>query len=241
MIMFYKEKFEKPAEESDEKQTQIRESGIELLKIFAIIVIVISHVTQTLSCENLFLPYNDYVLDVSAATTDISKFILILFRHFGVWGNAIFFVCSAWFLLGSSKYNKKKWFYMLIEVWVVSIIVLITAFIIRDGNLSGKMIIKSILPNTFANNWYITCYLLFYPVHSFLNSLIKAMNKQTLFRISAAMFMLYCCFNFVISGRFFSSPIILWITIYFIMAYLRFYMNDFSNDKKRIYFFSLLE
>lgn len=47
------------------------------------------------------------------------------------------------------------------------------------------------------------------------------------------MFMLYCCFNFVISGRFFSSPIILWITIYFIMAYLRFYMNDFSNDKKK--------
>ena len=40
----------------------IRRSGIELLKIVAILLIVISHATQTLSDQNIFISYQDYVL-----------------------------------------------------------------------------------------------------------------------------------------------------------------------------------
>lgn len=122
---------------------------------------------------------------------------------------------------------------MLIEIWVISVIILVVTYIIRHGNISGKIIIKSILPTTFANNWYLTCYLLFYPIHSLLNMLINHMNKKILFRISAVMFIIYCCFNFIKNGSFFSSFIILWITIYFVMAYIQLYMNDFANNKKR--------
>lgn len=187
------------------RQTATRDSGIELLKIMAIILIVISHVVKTMWVPSSYISDKEYIFNLSFATTNIWHFILILFNCFGILGNSIFFVCSAWFLLYSSKCNKKKWFYMLVEIWVISIIILVVTYIIRHGDISGKIIIESILPTTFGNNWYLTCYLLFYPIHPLLNVIINYMNKQLLFRVSLIMFILYCCFNFIKGSLFFSS------------------------------------
>lgn len=74
---------------------QTRDSGIELLKIFAIFVIVLSHTVQTLISKNMDLSFNGYVIDVSNATMNIDAILLQIFIHFGVWGNSIFFICSA--------------------------------------------------------------------------------------------------------------------------------------------------
>lgn len=178
-----------------------RNSGIELLKIIAIVLIVISHVVYTLKTVNPYISYNGYVVDLSIATADIWKFILAIFSYFGALGNSIFFICSAWFLLRSSKYNKQKWFFMLCEIW-------------------------------FASNWYLTCYLLFWPIHPLLNVVINKLDKQHLFRISTALFVIYACFNFIKKDSFFPSTIILWITIYFVMAYIQLYLKNFADSVK---------
>lgn len=215
------------------KQATARNSGIELLKIFAIILIVISHVVQTLREANPYISYSDYLVDLSVATTSTRNFILTLFSYFGVLGNSIFFICSAWFLLHSSKYSKSKWFFILFEVWFISVVIFFVTFLLRHGNLSWKMIITSCLPTTFTSNWYLTCYLLFYPIHPLLNSIIHKMSKAQLFRISAVLFILYCGCNFIVPDLFFSSRLILWITIYFVMAYLQLYMEDFMNHVRK--------
>lgn len=38
-----------------------RTSGIELIKVFAVLLIVISHVVQTLHIENEYISYSDYI------------------------------------------------------------------------------------------------------------------------------------------------------------------------------------
>lgn len=165
-----------------DRQTAVRYSGIELLKIFAIFVIVISHVVQTLTSENLDISYQGYVLDITKATTNFQYIVLLIFRHFGVWGNSLFFICSAWFLLKATAYKKKKWFFMLVEIWTVSIIILIVTYAILHGGISAKIIIQSIFPTLFGNNWYVTCYLLFYPISPILNRVIDGMSKRQLLR-----------------------------------------------------------
>lgn len=50
-----------------ERKDSLRESGIELLKIIAIFLIVISHVTQTLYTINPVFPSN-YVLELKYAS-----------------------------------------------------------------------------------------------------------------------------------------------------------------------------
>ncbi len=213
-------------------QVKTRDSGIEFLKIMAIILIIISHVTQTLSTKIAVIPFSDYVIDLSTATTNIQYFILTLFRYFGVLGNSVFFVCSAWFLLRSEKFEKKKCFSMIVEVWIISLIILIISLILGT-NISIKHIIKCLLPITFGTNWYVTCYLLFYAIHPLLNKIISSLSKRNLFRIATTMFILYFGFNFIKDIFFFPSRIILWITIYFVMAYMQLYMKDFANDIKK--------
>ena len=88
------------------------------------------------------------------------------------------------------------------------------------------------MPTTFASNWYITCYLLFYPVHVFLNLIVKKLNKYQLLRLAGAMFILYCGINFVKGTLFFCSNLVLWITFYFVIAYMKLYMSEFANSKK---------
>ena len=83
---------------------QTRDSGIELLKIFAIFIIVIGHTVQSLTNEAY--TNNSYVIDISRATTNVKFILLQIFRYFGSWGNSIFFICSAWFLLKSKNWNN---------------------------------------------------------------------------------------------------------------------------------------
>ena len=54
----------------------MRDSGVELLKIIAVILIVISHVVLTLITENEYIPYSDYLLDCTHATTNVTVLLL---------------------------------------------------------------------------------------------------------------------------------------------------------------------
>lgn len=209
---------------------QTRDSGIELLKIFAIFVIVINNTVQSLTNEAYNIPNNGFVIDISRATTNIQCILLQIFRHFGVLGNSVFFICSAWFLLKSKNWNKKKWLFMVIEIWVVSIVIFIITYIILHGNISIGIIISSLFPTTFGNNWYMTCYLLFYPIHPILNSIVNMMNQRQLFRSTLVMVFLYVFMNFINCSWFFSSAIILWITIYFAIAYMQKYLMSFVDN-----------
>lgn len=209
-----------------------RESGIELLKIIAIAFIIISHVVQTLIEENTYITYSDYIIDVSTSSLNPVNIILVLLMHLGQFGNLIFFICSAWFLLNSSKYSKKKCFLMIAEVWAISILFLIATFYPLHDQLSKKIIIKSVFPTIFSNNWYITCYLLFYAIHPLLNSVINKMTKKQLLRSVFALSFLYIFCNFIRNGLFFSSNLILWTTIYFDTAFMKKYLMSFADSIK---------
>ncbi len=166
-----------------------RRSGIELLKIAAILLIVISHITQTMNAPNPDIAYSGYLIDLDSATRSLQTFVLILFRHFGVLGNTVFFICSAWFLLESDKFRKKKWFFMLSEIWFVSVVILCISEMITRGALPFSIVIKSLFPTAFNNNRYLTRYLLFYPIHPALNPVIGKMSQKSLFRTALFSFL----------------------------------------------------
>ena len=121
---------------------------------------------------------------------------------------------------------------MLLEIWSISIIILAITYLGLHIHISAKDIIKSLLPTTFGNNWYMTCYLLFYLIHPILNKLISEMSQKQLFRNTAALTILYIGFNFIKGGLFFASGLILWITIYFVIAYMQQYLKNFADNIK---------
>ena len=90
-------------QEINETRKPTRNSGIELVKVIAILLIVCSHVVQTLGGGN-----SDYTIDLSTATTDWVRLLITMFRYSGALGNTLFFVCSAWFLLDSKQVSGQK-------------------------------------------------------------------------------------------------------------------------------------
>lgn len=216
------------------KNIKNRESGIELLKIIGIFLIIISHVTQTLYTQNNNFDL-DYVLEIKYATENIKGLLLAWFSSFGVQGNIIFFVCSAWFLLESQKINEIKIVKLLTDVWFINICILFVFLLGSWYNLAIKDIIKSIFPTIFASNWYITFYILFYLIHVGLNEMIsKRTQKELLIIILIALF-LYFVLNYIKYGLFFTSPLIEFSVIYLTIAYIKLYMKEFSKNLKGNY------
>lgn len=209
-----------------------RNSSIELLKIFSILLIIISHVTQTLGYQNELIANQNYLINLKSSTTDITTLFLVLLRHLGCIGNSIFFVCSAWFLLDSKEVKTTKLFQIIINVIFISLAILVPVYIIRNGNIPLKIIIRQFFPITFANNWYLTCYILFYPIHPYLNKIIKGMTSMELFKSTVILNFLYVFLNSIFDGLFMASPLILWVTIYFTIAYIKLYVPKLENNIK---------
>lgn len=217
-----------------EGRRDARNSGIELLKVFAIFLIVVSHATQTLADTNTYISYQDYVINLSLATTDLQQLIATMFRYSGMLGNVIFFVCSAWFLLDSKRSNKRKILQILADIWVISVGIFIIVFFQRNGQMDGKMILEQFLPTICMNNWYMTCYFLFCLLYPFLNLVLSRINQRALLRTCIVLLIMYVVFNYVLNGLFFFySRLILWVTIYFVIAYMKRYLLH-SADSLRI-------
>lgn len=218
------------------KSKTTRNSGIELMKVLAIVLIVINHVVQTLGEGNPYISYSDYVVNLNLATKDIQTFAIIVLRYSGAFANNVFFICSAWFLLESQKVNQEKLLLMIVETWSVSVIMLGFIYLLRGG-VNGRLILKALFPYTFATNWYIVCYTLFYAIHPMLNHCILQLKQEKLLKIATILGILYCgCNYFVVS--FYGSTLILWIALYFMIAYFKKYLFEIcDNLKVNIIFF----
>jgi hypothetical protein len=121
---------------------------------------------------------------------------------------------------------------MFVEIWVISMIILVFTLIERRGDISIGLIIKSIFPNIFGNAWYITCYLLFYPIHTILNKVIGDMNQRQLLAAACVLFVIYFGIGWLRSGLFYISIPISWIAIYLVVAYIKLYLPKFAESKK---------
>ena len=169
--------FDRQTDRQTEKK--IRFSSIELLKIFAIVLIAISHTTQSLDTGSAFSSKEILCgYPQSLVTKDIQQFILSCFRYFGCIGNEIFWVCSAWFLVDNSKVNKKKIVDMLADIWTISIVILLIYVFILHGSIQQFHIREFLFPSTYSLNWYLTCYMLMYAFHPILNMFVNNFLKK---------------------------------------------------------------
>lgn len=209
-----------------------RQSGIELLKIFGIFSIILSHVVQTLVSYNGYLPFHDYTLDAFTSTADPTLVILAALQYAGRLGNCIFLVPSIWFMLDMKKPSGNKALYILADTWLVSMLIFAVVMIDRNGDLPREMIETSVLPFFNNNTWYITCYFLLYLAFPYLNRVVNACSRKELGRVALFLSVIYlfACF---FRSAYFASSIVVWVAIYFVVAYFKRYGSDFMESAWR--------
>lgn len=204
-----------------------RQSGVELLKIFATFGIVIYHCQSSMNNSSFLL----YDICLKTATTSITMFITQIFFYLGNFGNLVFLVCSTWFLIDSKGLKLNKIAYMAADVFAVSIIML-AVFLNCGVEVSVLDIKRSLLPTTFLNNWYITTYLMLYAIHPLLNIIINKLSQKQLLAYNAVFFILYSCLIFLKDDLFFYNNFLAFVVVYFFTAYLKKYMPNLMKSKK---------
>ena len=207
-----------------------RNTGIDCLKVIAILLVVISHVTQTLCEPSAYAASVDYIVPLENATTNLSYLLLTLLRHAGMLGNDIFFFCSAWYLLESTGASARKIAHMAADVWVVSVLFLIGKAI--GGGVPNDLIGEALTPNYLSVNWYLTTYMLFYAVHPLLNKIIAQLDRQGLLKVCTCFTILYIVVNLFTPWAFFGNFLMNWVAFYFDIAYVKRYALHIVRDRR---------
>lgn len=207
-----------------------RNSSIELIKVIAIIGIVCSHVSLSIYAGNTELSNLPWINDINMASMNIQNWMLAFMKYLGEIGNSIFFVCTAWFLLDNDQFKLRKEISLWFDVWLISLIMLIV-FIIAGVAVNPGRIFQSIFPTIFANNWYITCYLLFYPLHGYLNKLIRVIGERELLAICVVSSIIYLGMDMFVRSLFWGNELVWWIVIYLDIAYIKRYQVSLMNSK----------
>lgn len=110
-----------------------RKSGIELLKIVAMFMIVMSHVVQTVGSKCTYIDSTAYVLDLTSSTNNLQLLLMSTIRYFGAFGDWVFFICSAWFWIESDNVHLNKLLHIIVEVWSFSVAALFLTNFVRGG------------------------------------------------------------------------------------------------------------
>ena len=213
-----------------------RSSSIEILRIFAMIAIVTCHVTASLAMlqtsgglhSDASLPY---YINFTLASSDPSMWALVFLQSIGQWGNAVFVICSAWFLCASGTARLSKITRLVLDVFIVSITILAVALIF-GLQMQIKDIVRCFFPITFTNNWFITCYLLLYIIHPALNWVFEKLGKRGHAALALALFFLYMLIPIVKGGFFYSNNLVVMITEYSLVAFGRYYLVETLSSKR---------
>ncbi len=204
-----------------------RNSSIELLKIIAIIMIVISHSIPSTN----YMPYSEISLNLQVSSANMQNILFTLLSHFGQIGNAIFIVCSSYFLIDKKNVKVKKIRDIIVDTIMISLFCLVIGILLKFKPTVVE-IQQQLFPILNNNNWFIGCYLLFYIIHPFLNMIIKNVNQQQLLSINIFNIIIYCIANLLKGESYYFNPLIGFIVIYFIVAYVKLYLKNVSKSKK---------
>lgn len=152
-----------------------RQSGIELLRILAMIGIVARHYATQAGSLNVF-----------EQNSSLNKYWLeIFFNPLGKVGVVLFFAITAWFLCDRSNSLKnccKRVWIMERELLFWSLTIAATLVVMRvvtgQNTIGAAAIIKSFLPLSTDLWWYPTSYAVFLVILPFLNAGLRIMNQK---------------------------------------------------------------
>jgi len=196
-----------------------RKSSIELLRIIAMFFIITSH----------YSVHGGFKFD--AMHFSFNK-LLLNYTILGNLGANIFFIISGFFL-SKSKFCLEKIFKLIFQTMTYSIIIYVILCIIDNSLISKNNIISAFIPITLY--WFITAYTIIYLLFPYFNKLINAMNKKEFIFLLLIMLVFWSILPTSFKISLFPSVIIDVIILYFIGAYIRYYIDIEKINSKLLY------
>ena len=154
-----------------------------------------------------------------------------LLSGFGLLGDVIFLVISSWFLASSRRVKVRKVASMILTVFIVSVAWYL--IIIGLGYRPDAMTtVRQFFPTIFQNNWFISYYIVLYLIHPLLNMVIRRLGAKELG--ICVLLLGIMCFGVIWGAGVHLGVlrILVFVAIYFIVAWLKFYGKKFTHSLK---------
>lgn len=146
-----------------------RQSGIEFLRLVAMLGIVLSHWgghgSWELSVDNAYL---------------VNKVFLQLTQFFGEVGNCIFFLITGYFSYNRDSVNKKGLLRLVIDTKFHSLWVWIAVLLIGVYDFSIGGLVKSLFPIVLKQYWFVLPFIVVCAIAPWINQILKNSDSKTL-------------------------------------------------------------
>ncbi|MCD8040463.1 MAG: acyltransferase [Clostridia bacterium] len=206
-----------------EGNTRQRNSSIELLKIFAIALILIAHsVPEYFSTEEFTFTYG-------SASANLAGIIFNLLSCLGYVGDAVFIVCSSYFLADSKRVKVNKVVSIVLTNFIFSVCFL-AIYLALGYKVGISTALQQIFPAVTQTNWYVSFYLLLYIAHPVINIVINRLDKLAHAIVAGYLFFHCCIIVYALGNDLSVNKFLCWICIYFIVAYIKKYGSGFAAN-----------
>lgn len=201
-----------------EKSIKHRNSNIELLRIIAILMVLISH----------FCVHGGIQL-INTNNISINMFLVQILQLRAI-SNHIFIIITGYFLI-NSKPKYSKIIKLILELFVYSVVIALFVSVFDRDQIGVKSIIKTLLP-IFWGNWFIIYYVILYFFSPYINYFINKVPKKELKKCILLMIVLFCLIPTFTKNVWKFTEHDIFILDYFIGAYIKLYFKD-SNFKSK--------
>ncbi len=198
-----------------------RYSNFELLRILAMLLIILSHLSGHGIRTNVQL-LNDTLFH------QINNLILILSGFSGKIGVNIFLLISGYFLI-NKNFNFKNFFKIFIMTLFYSYTFLLMSIIVGSHDVKPILIIRSLFPIGGSAYWFITTYLVLYIFINYINSFLKHLSQDSYKKFILICFTLWSLIpTLTIKANYGFSNLTWFIFVYSVGAYFKIYNIKFK-------------
>ena len=200
-----------------------RSSNAELLRIIAIFMIVLSHFS--------FHGFFSEELRYNWIDNEVNKYFLRIVQ-LGSLGVDIFVIISGYYLINNKIMRVSKVLSLLAQVLFYAIIIIVL-LIFLGKPVSLMMAFNSLTPISSSLYWFVTCYVILYVLHPYLNLIVhnftgeeEKKNYQIFLGIMIVLFAVYYTF---LNREMYANYLVQFIFLYYIGGYLRRFSFNCSN------------
>ena len=141
-----------------------RNSAIELLRILAMGMIVLSHIC----CHSGY--------DATYSILSVNR-LFVQFGYLGNLGVALFLMISGYF---QSSFRVRSLSRLLSQVWFYSVALFLVCRFGFGYTYTKEMLWQVFLPTVYNEYWFFTAYVVFFLLTPFVNAMIRALTREQL-------------------------------------------------------------
>ena len=201
-----------------------RNTNIEILRIIAILLIVISHY----SVHN--------VTNVNELSFSLNK-ILLQMMTLGNIGSELFMLITGYYLINSSKVKLSKLLKLWLQIIFYSVGNYILFVLLNLEPFSYTIFIKSFFPITFQEYWFASVYFIIYLFHPYINTMINNLIQKDFIKLIFLSLLVFSILNLITNQLYYFNELIQLIIIYIIGAYYGKYKDNYIDKNKSVKLF----